>query len=115
MSAALVRITQANYPKQDFLVRAVGGCLRLSDVPPDHSLNQIVWACFRDCQGSSPGPVFQDGDAVGNPKDFLEAMRNVNDTHSTLAQSADHREEPLRFCGGRGCGWFVENHDPCFQ
>ena len=103
---------QAGHP-QDLVIRARGvtlkdvGKLAAHHQPHDFGVVQLSRRSDRDELA-----VAQDGDAVAEPQDLLDAVRHVNDRHPLVAQPPDEREQAIYFFVGQRGGRFVEGQHP---
>ena len=61
-----------------------------------------------------PGPYFetipQDGNAVGQAKDLLLAMGNIEDAGAVRLQAGDLLEQPAGLLPAQGAGGFIQHH-----
>ena len=55
--------------------------------------------------------VPQEGDAVGNLKNLIEPVADVNDPDTLRFQFVDHPEQSLGFAGGEGGAGFIHHDD----
>lgn len=71
----------------------------------DHSLNQFAWRSGVRRPGPDMFSVSQHGDAIGELKNLILPMRDIDDSRAGCSQSVDLLEQPLRFdfteCTGR--------------
>ena len=81
------------------------------DVAAHHQADQLRAVHVAQFAGGDGVAVAQDGDAVGDGGDFVQAVRDVDDARAFAAQRLDDAEEALHFAFGERGGGLVENQD----
>ena len=62
-------------------------------------------------QRSDMPAVTQDGDAIGQPKDLVHLVRDVEDRDAVGSQSPDDLEQPFGLRFGERAGWLIHDED----
>ena len=95
--------------------RVPGGGLRggidLGDFAADHETDETGFVDVADGVRADALTVAQDGDAVGERENFLEAVGNINDANAVFAEVADDGEEEELLLLSEGRGGLVHDHD----
>ena len=89
----------------------LGGGIDLGDFAADHETNETSFVDVADGVRADALTIAQDGDAVGEGEDFLEAVGNINDADAVFAEVADDGEEEALLLLGEGRGGLVHDHD----
>ena len=82
------------------------------DVPPDHRGNDRARRKALDCGGQDAPAVAQHGDAVGESKHLIQAVRRVDDRNAPGRELAHHLEQRLTFRSREGGGRLVHDQNP---
>ena len=77
----------------------------------DDHLDQIAGRGLDRVHRGDPPTVAKNGDAVGDPEDFVEAMGDIDDADAAVAQAAQRLQQPLDVGAGKRRGWLVEHKD----
>ncbi len=93
-----------------FDVRATGVPRAIG--PPHHVLHDPAEVDVGDRGVGHPAPVAENGDAVADLHQLLEAVRDVDDGHAPLHQVADHAEERGDLHRAQRRGGLVHDQDP---
>ncbi len=67
------------------------------DLPPDHIVDDLIGGHLPQRTGVHRAAIPQDGDAVADGAQLLQAMRDVDDAHPALAQRPHDAEYLLGF------------------
>ena len=94
----------ARFPRRTRVVRF--------EIATDHQADQLALIQFRGGLRADGAAIPQDRDAVGEPLDFLQAMRDVDDAHALAGQSAQLDEQGLGLRLRERGGRLVENENP---
>ena len=76
-----------------------------------HERNQLLGRGLGDREGTLQVPVLQDGYPIGELKDLLQAVRNIDDADAPFLQLPDYAEERICFGDGEGGGGLVEDEE----
>ena len=66
--------------------------------PPHHQFHEVIEVGVARLDGGDLLAIPQDGDAFGEPKDFLHPVGNIDDGHAGHFQPLDHFIESLGLC-----------------
>src|SRR5262249_7566161 len=70
-----------------------------AELPADHHADDVVGRERTDGLGSNHGAVAEHGDAIAEPHDLVEAVRDVEHGAARLPDGAEHVEEQRRLRG----------------
>jgi hypothetical protein len=80
-------------------------------VAADHHLDQLTASHLLHRPGADEGPVAQGGDAIGDPGQLVQPVRDVDDPDSAAPQVADDAEEVLHLAVAQGRRRLVHDDD----
>jgi len=80
-------------------------------VAPDHEANHVIRIPPCRIASGHDLAVSQHGDTVGNPKHFLDPVRNVDDPDPVGLESGDLGEKQLHLAVGQRRGRLIERQD----
>jgi hypothetical protein len=75
--------------------------------PAHHHSNQLGFVRFARRSDSYELPVAQHGDTIGERKDFVESMADVNNRNLLRPQPTNNPKEPLSVVRGKHCRGFI--------
>ena len=91
--------------------RAAGGRNARRGLPPDHRRDHAVPVHLADRRGDHVAPVAQHGDPVGQRRDLVEPVRDVDDAHAVGRELPDDAEEPRALRRRQRRGRLVHDQD----
>src|SRR5439155_23999416 len=101
--------------QDNVICRALARRENLSQVTSDHFLHQLTlrYGCYLMRGNRSPVP--HDRDAAAHAKDFLQAMRDVDDRKSFTFELVYEAKELVQLPVGENRGGLVHNHHACLE
>ena len=81
----------------------------------DHAFDQAFPSALIDGKRPGMGAIAQHHHPIGDLKDFIQAMTDVNHPQTPLAALVNDGKETLDLAGGQYGRRFVQHQDPCFQ
>jgi hypothetical protein len=81
------------------------------DVPSDHQMHEIRRLRVSGSHRRHVPAVAQHGDAIADHRDFLQAVRDVDDGDARRFERFDLREQTVDFVGGECCRRLVHHED----
>ena len=81
--------------------------------PADHPADNQLLGQLRRRPAAHQLAVAHDGDLMGNLKDFIHLMGNIDNGDALRRQLADNPEQNVHFCFAQGRSGLVHNDDLC--
>ena len=78
---------------------------------PDHQPNQLGAVGLGDNSGGHRLPVFEHGHPVGDLKNLIQPVGNVDDTVAFGAQGLDDAKQAVQVGAGQHGRWLIHNQD----
>ncbi|RMU40254.1 hypothetical protein ALP30_05106 [Pseudomonas syringae pv. primulae] len=97
------------------LLRRLQGGEDTFKAAPDHLLDQFTHRHLSCGVQRDLSAVAQDQNTVGDPRDFLQTMADVNERHAFGLEAFDLLKQQLGFFTAKGRRGFVENQQACVQ
>ena len=85
----------------------------LVETAADHQFDHLLAGEALDGARVDVLAVPQEGDAVGDLKNLIEPVADINDPDTLRFQFVDHPEQSLGFAGGEGGAGFIHHDDAC--
>ena len=99
----------------DLIGGSVGFVVVTADFTAYHHLNQLILVGLCRLHSVHIAAVPEDFDVVGNIKQLIKFVGDVDDTNAGLFQPVNHLIEHLDFRVGKGRGRFVHDNNLCTE
>ena len=94
------------------MMRFAGGTAIKGHVAPDHQADQLFDVGLRHRAGAGEAAVLENGEAVAELENLVQAVGDIDNAHATVFKLAHHAVQAFHLAVAQRGGGFVHNDEP---